>query len=135
MREDNAKRQHDNAAAHLRTCGDHRCTMDALLAPDGVPPDFLAAPANSEAASLAAQPWYRVLYIAQVRGPLAALAVCKVLTHASFPRPDPQLNTCCHKLRADVPDAEGQGRVMPAFFRPGSRSFLLWSWQVWAQRV
>ncbi len=66
MREENAKRQHDNAAQQLRTCTDHRCTMDALLNPDGVPPEFLNGTDNSEAASLAQQPWYRVLYIAQV---------------------------------------------------------------------
>lgn len=66
IREENAKRQHDNAAAQLRTCTDHRCTMDALLNPDGVPSDFLAGADNSEAASLAQQPWYRILYVAQV---------------------------------------------------------------------
>lgn len=66
MREENAKRQHDNAAQQLRTCTDHRCTMDALLNPDGVPPEFLNGTDNSEAASLAQQPWYRVLYVAQV---------------------------------------------------------------------
>ncbi len=75
IREENAKRQHDNAAAQLRTCTDHRCTMDALLNPDGVPSDFLAAADNSEAASLAQQPWYRILYVAQV-GPLASLQPC-----------------------------------------------------------
>lgn len=65
-REENAKRQHDTAAQQLRTCTDHRCTMDALLNPDGVPPEFLNGTDNSEAASLAQQPWYRVLYVAQV---------------------------------------------------------------------
>jgi hypothetical protein len=41
--------------------------MDALLAPEGVPPAFLApCPDAREAAALAQQPWYRVLYIAQV---------------------------------------------------------------------
>jgi hypothetical protein len=67
MREETAKRQHDSAAHQLRTCTDHRCTMDALLNPDGVPPDFLSSADTCEAVSLAQQPWYRVLYIAQVK--------------------------------------------------------------------
>lgn len=66
MREENAKRQHDSCAQQVRTCTDHRCTMDALLNPDGVPSDFLNGADNSEAASLAQQPWYRILYVAQV---------------------------------------------------------------------
>ncbi len=65
-REDTAKRQHDSTAQQLRTCTDHRCTMDALLNPDGVPLDFLSGPDSNDAMSLAQQPWYRVLYIAQV---------------------------------------------------------------------
>ncbi len=84
-REENAKRQHDGAAAQLRTASDHRATMDALLQPEGVPPDFLApCPDAGEAASLAQQPWYRVLYIAQVCDMASAVAC-----------PACMLGTCC----------------------------------------
>ena len=66
LREETAKRQLDSTAAQLKTCMDHRNTMDALLNPNGVPPEYLTGGDREDAACLAEQPWYRILYIAQV---------------------------------------------------------------------
>ena len=41
--------------------------MNALVNADGVPPDFISGSDPAEAAALAQQPWYCVLYVAQVR--------------------------------------------------------------------
>ena len=56
-----------NARTSLRTCDDHCRTMNALVNADGVPPDFINGADATEAAALAQQPWYCVLYVAQVR--------------------------------------------------------------------
>ncbi len=55
-----------NARTSLRTCDDHCRTMNALVNADGVPSDFINAADATEAAALAQQPWYCVLYVAQV---------------------------------------------------------------------
>ena len=56
-----------NARTSLRTCDDHCRTMNALVNADGVPPDFINGADATEAAALAQQPWYCVLYVAQVQ--------------------------------------------------------------------
>ena len=56
-----------NARTSLRTCEDHSCTMNTLVNADGVPPDFINGADAKEAAALAQQPWYCVLYVAQVQ--------------------------------------------------------------------
>ncbi|CAK0744637.1 hypothetical protein CVIRNUC_001563 [Coccomyxa viridis] len=65
LREDAARRNEMNARTSLRTCEDHSCTMNTLVNADGVPPDFINGADAKEAAALAQQPWYCVLYVAQ----------------------------------------------------------------------
>ena len=67
LREDAARRNEMNARTSLRTCEDHSCTMNTLVNADGVPPDFINGADAKEAAALAQQPWYCVLYVAQVQ--------------------------------------------------------------------
>ena len=67
LREETARRNEMNARTSLRTCDDHCRTMNALVNADGVPPDFINGADATEAAALAQQPWYCVLYVAQVR--------------------------------------------------------------------
>ena len=67
LREDTARRNELNARTSLRTCEDHSCTMNTLVNADGVPPDFINGADAKEAAALAQQPWYCVLYVAQVQ--------------------------------------------------------------------
>ena len=67
LREDTARRNEMNARTSLRTCEDHSCTMNTLVNADGVPPDFINGADAKEAAALAQQPWYCVLYVAQVQ--------------------------------------------------------------------
>ena len=67
LREDTARRNKMNARTSLRTCEDHSCTMNTLVNADGVPPDFINGADAKEAAALAQQPWYCVLYVAQVQ--------------------------------------------------------------------
>lgn len=66
LREETARRNEMNARTSLRTCDDHCRTMNALVNADGVPPDFISGADATEAAALAQQPWYCVLYVAQV---------------------------------------------------------------------
>lgn len=68
-REDAARREHETVAQQLRAVGEHRRTLEALCAPGGLSPGRLAAAGGGDAMAqqLAQQPWYRVLYIAQVR--------------------------------------------------------------------
>lgn len=66
LREETARRNEINARTSLRTCDNHCCTMNALVNSDGVPTDFISGADATEAAALAQQPWYCVLYVAQV---------------------------------------------------------------------
>ena len=75
-----------NARTSLRTCDDHCRTMNALVNADGVPPDFMNGADAAEAAALAQQPWYCVLYVAQVQPiytPLQFLSqgACRMVQH------------------------------------------------------